>query len=301
VLGSGLYMSPEQMKSAKNVDFRTDVYALGICLYELLTHTQPFVAESFSELVMKVNLEPPDPVRRHRPDVSEELSAVIEKAFARHPEERYQSVIELVKALAPFAAPESQPAIDAVLRVNKVSRPDLAQLVDDLRLGSMRPPPGSIPPPSRTSAMPGSIPPPSIPPTPASTALVPTDSAVTAPTAPSIRTPGTMLPKIVIAASALVILAAGFAVWRARRDTGGDPPAMLPTYEPPASVQPVDTTPKVVVPDPPPPPMASASVTPPTPSASASAKKVPRIVRPPADCQNGFRLDPATKLRVPCQ
>jgi serine/threonine-protein kinase len=50
ILGSGLYMSPEQMKSSKTVDHRTDVYALGITLFELLTGTQPFTAESFAEL-----------------------------------------------------------------------------------------------------------------------------------------------------------------------------------------------------------------------------------------------------------
>src|SRR5262249_33086389 len=74
VLGSGLYMSPEQMKSAKGVDHRTDVYALGVCLYELFTRTQPFTADSFAELCLKVNLEAPDPLRRHRPDLPEELA-----------------------------------------------------------------------------------------------------------------------------------------------------------------------------------------------------------------------------------
>jgi serine/threonine-protein kinase len=72
VLGSGLYMSPEQMRSSKNVDQRTDIYALGVCLYELLSGTQPFVAETFSELCVKVNVEDPTPLRDHRSDVSEE-------------------------------------------------------------------------------------------------------------------------------------------------------------------------------------------------------------------------------------
>jgi len=74
ILGSGLYMSPEQMKSSKSVDARADVYALGVSLFEMLTGTQPHVADNFPDLVMKVNMDPPDPLRRHRPDVPEELA-----------------------------------------------------------------------------------------------------------------------------------------------------------------------------------------------------------------------------------
>src|SRR5262249_18177189 len=77
VMGSALYMSLEQMRSTKTVDHRTDVYALGISLYELLTGTHPFTAESFSELCVKVSLDPPQPLRDHRPDVPEALAEAI--------------------------------------------------------------------------------------------------------------------------------------------------------------------------------------------------------------------------------
>ena len=107
VLGSGLYMSPEQMRSAKNVDLRTDVYALGVCIYELLTGTHPFTAESFSELCVKVNIDAPTPLRAHRPEVPEELAAAIAKAYARSPADRYASMAEVAAALAPFSAPLS--------------------------------------------------------------------------------------------------------------------------------------------------------------------------------------------------
>jgi eukaryotic-like serine/threonine-protein kinase len=103
VLGSGLYMSPEQMRSAKNVDFRTDIYSLGICMYELLTGTQPFTADSFSELCVKVNIDPPTPIHKWRPDISKELAAVIARAYARNPDERYQTVQAFARALEPFA------------------------------------------------------------------------------------------------------------------------------------------------------------------------------------------------------
>ena len=116
VLGSGLYMSPEQMRSAKTVDHRTDIYALGICLFELLAGTQPYTAESFAELAVRVSTEPPAPLRRHRPELPEELGRVIERAYARAPGDRYQSVAEMVHALGPFAAVETLPLIEGIVR-----------------------------------------------------------------------------------------------------------------------------------------------------------------------------------------
>jgi serine/threonine protein kinase len=116
ILGSGLYMSPEQMKSSKSVDARADVYALGVSLYEMLTGTQPHVADNFPDLVMKVNMDPPDPLRRHRPDVPEELAQAIEKSYARKPDDRYASMLEFAQALAPWSMPETRGAVDAIAR-----------------------------------------------------------------------------------------------------------------------------------------------------------------------------------------
>ncbi len=119
VLGSGLYMSPEQMRSAKNVDFRTDIYSLGVCLFELLTGTQPHTAQTFSELCVKVNIDPPTPIRDYRPDIPEALADAIAMAYARKPDDRYQNIQELVAALAPFAENISQATIGQIQGITR--------------------------------------------------------------------------------------------------------------------------------------------------------------------------------------
>jgi serine/threonine-protein kinase len=105
ILGSALYMSPEQMQSAKKVDRRTDVYALGVCLFELLARELPYFADTFPELCAKIFTQPPRSLREIRPDVPEALDAVMEKCLAREPDKRYQSVPEFVQALSPWARP----------------------------------------------------------------------------------------------------------------------------------------------------------------------------------------------------
>ncbi|MEO7327288.1 MAG: serine/threonine-protein kinase, partial [Minicystis sp.] len=119
VMGSALYMSLEQMRSTKTVDFRTDIYSLGVSLYELLTGTHPFTADSFSELCVKVSLDPPDPISRHRPEIPAALADAIAQAYARYPDDRYPTVGTFVSALAPFAAKETQAAIESIQRFER--------------------------------------------------------------------------------------------------------------------------------------------------------------------------------------
>ena len=116
ILGSALYMSPEQMRSAKNVDARTDIYALGACLYEMLARRPPYVASSFPELCAMVYSGPPMSITEWSPDVSSGLAKVIEKSLAHEADARYASVAELVHAIAPFAEEETRARIEAILK-----------------------------------------------------------------------------------------------------------------------------------------------------------------------------------------
>ncbi|MEO8972260.1 MAG: serine/threonine-protein kinase, partial [Ktedonobacteraceae bacterium] len=96
-LGTAEYASPEQISSS-DVDFRSDIYSLGIILYELLTGTVPFTAPNpFAVMHMKLN-EPVPSIRSRRPDLSPAIDAVVMKALARNPADRYQSATAFASA-----------------------------------------------------------------------------------------------------------------------------------------------------------------------------------------------------------
>jgi serine/threonine-protein kinase len=103
ILGSALYMSPEQMNSARSVDHRTDIYALGATLFELLGGEPPHVAKTFPELCVKVLTMPPRALQELRPEVPEGLVKAIERSLERDPAKRYASVAEFLQALSPYA------------------------------------------------------------------------------------------------------------------------------------------------------------------------------------------------------
>ncbi|WP_394850467.1 serine/threonine protein kinase [Pendulispora brunnea] len=106
VMGSPLYMSPEQFRSSKRVDWRTDIWALGVILYELVCHEVPFIGETVGEVFEIVLQNEPTSVRDLRPDAPEGLEEVILRCLRKKPEDRYADVAELAQALAPFGSGE---------------------------------------------------------------------------------------------------------------------------------------------------------------------------------------------------
>ncbi len=102
ILGSPAYMPPEQLRDAKSVDHRSDIWALGVVAYELLTGHMPFNADNAVALFAAIQEAEPTSVRQWRADVSAELDAIIMKCLRRLPEDRFASVTELGFALAPF-------------------------------------------------------------------------------------------------------------------------------------------------------------------------------------------------------
>jgi serine/threonine-protein kinase len=104
VVGSPYYMAPEQVRSARDGDARTDIWALGVILYELLAGRVPFVATNVPQLCAKLLEEEPTPLIEVRSDVPPELSLVVSTCLRKRPEERFASVQDLVRAIAPFAS-----------------------------------------------------------------------------------------------------------------------------------------------------------------------------------------------------
>ncbi|HLK36714.1 MAG TPA: serine/threonine-protein kinase [Polyangiaceae bacterium] len=108
MLGSPLYMAPEQMRSSRDVDARADVWALGVVLFELLTHRWPFEAETMPELCLKVVTDAPLSLADLRPDVPAALVAVVERCLEKPAEKRFANAAELASALEPFVSSASR-------------------------------------------------------------------------------------------------------------------------------------------------------------------------------------------------
>ncbi|MBA3393855.1 MAG: protein kinase [Deltaproteobacteria bacterium] len=107
LLGTPAYMSPEQMRSARLVDSRSDIWSLGSVMYELLEGHRPFEADSFSEMCVKVAVDAPAPMQHTPP----ELQQVVLRCLAKSPEQRYSSMSELGRDLIPFARDQHQAAM----------------------------------------------------------------------------------------------------------------------------------------------------------------------------------------------
>ncbi|HEY5145920.1 MAG TPA: serine/threonine-protein kinase, partial [Polyangiaceae bacterium] len=108
MLGSPLYMAPEQMRSSRDVDARADVWALGVVLFQLLTQRWPFEADTMPELCLKVVTEPPLSLASLRPDAPPGLVAAVERCVEKDPAKRFANAAELATALEDFAPPESR-------------------------------------------------------------------------------------------------------------------------------------------------------------------------------------------------
>jgi eukaryotic-like serine/threonine-protein kinase len=99
VMGTPLYMSPEQCRSSTNVDARADIYSLGCMLYELVCGRVPFAGDGFGDIIGKHMYEEPEPPRQVNPQLSAQVSSIITRAMAKNVTERFQTMHDLSVAL----------------------------------------------------------------------------------------------------------------------------------------------------------------------------------------------------------
>ena len=121
IIGSPLYMAPEQMRSAKGANERSDIWSLGVILYELLTGRTPFMAETMPDLVFKVAQDPVIPPRELRPEIPETLSAGIVRCLERDQTKRFVNVAELAAVLEKYAPDYQRGTADRISNVLRVA------------------------------------------------------------------------------------------------------------------------------------------------------------------------------------
>ncbi len=230
VVGSPPYMSPEQLRSSKTVDARTDIWSLGVVLFEITTGRMPFAADNLHEHYTKLMLEPPPLPTQVRVDLPVELDAIITKCLAREPPDRYANVGELATELAKLA-----PQGEARARAERATR----TLAVSRAQRNSRP---SFPAPSGGSAI-----------------SIATSTRLTGPR--HVRS-GHTGRWILVLGSACVVAAATFVAIKWRTPTPAAPPP--PSLSPSPSPSPPPSPPPSPSLSPPPPPSLS-----PSPSASA--------------------------------
>ena len=152
IIGTAQYLSPEQARGAP-VDQRSDIYSVGVLLYELLTGAVPFTGDTPVEIAMKHLSAVPEPPSKKRPDVPRGLDLAVVRALAKDPEDRFQSAEEMDAELARIeqgfrVSDETADAATAVLAGSGIDSTAIRK-APVVTTGAYRPPPGRFPPPVR--------------------------------------------------------------------------------------------------------------------------------------------------------
>jgi serine/threonine-protein kinase len=116
MLGSPAYASPEQLQSPNHVDARSDIWSLGVIMYELATGRRPFDAKTTVALCGQVMFDPFVPLRMVRPDLPVELCSAIDRCLDKDPVRRHASVGHLAMELLPFAPARARASIERIVR-----------------------------------------------------------------------------------------------------------------------------------------------------------------------------------------
>jgi ABC-type transport system substrate-binding protein len=126
-LGTPAYMSPEQARGEKNLDGRSDIYAMGAILFQMLTGKFPYEADTPMAVVLKHILDPVPDILATRPDLPREIGAVVQSAMAKKPEERFAHATDMAHALETVARATATVPSAAVREAEQAERERLAR------------------------------------------------------------------------------------------------------------------------------------------------------------------------------
>ncbi len=272
-MGTPFYMSLEQARGAKEVDHRSDIYSLGVILYEILSGAKPHPGESYNEILYHVISNEPTPLDSVRVGLPAGLATVAHKAMAREAGDRYASVVDFMEALIPFAGRAVTPLRTSV--------------------GATAPSPVSIPKlVARTVALPSTPEPPEA--KPADTVLGGRSRLV-----------------LLAGVAAILVLLAGVLAWVAfggRPEPKVAPPApvvvpapVAPVVAPPPSPAPAAVAPPAAqVESPPvrPPERPPGQRQPKRPAAVSGDSKAPKTAEPAAQSPESSEISPTPRRKL---
>jgi eukaryotic-like serine/threonine-protein kinase len=239
MLGSPLYMSPEQARGMKTIDHRADIWSLGVVLYELLCGRTPYHhIEALGELIIAICSEPPQPVQEFGPWIPPEAATIVHKSLKAQPNDRYQSaqdMLDAIKQCLPYGVDITE---EMLVGLTELERSDIARRI------SITPPPQdgarlSLPSsPSNVSAQ-------SVPPPGATQINTRTTEGVATPTERHPTKQRSNTP-FIAAGLAIAVLGGGFAAFKfAGAETAGHQPPEPAPVEKPTATQMPNITPSV--------------------------------------------------------
>lgn len=117
VFGSPIYMSPEQLDSTIPVDGRTDIWSLGVVLFELLAGKPPFGGKSSANIMTAIIRDPAPKLRSLRADVPETLEEIVARCLEKDRDQRYSTVIDLAEAIAPFCGKGADDTVNRIYQI----------------------------------------------------------------------------------------------------------------------------------------------------------------------------------------